>query len=79
MHNFVFGNKATGARPVTTEVEWIGDRDLHGRPRAGFLVGVDRRTGKPFVGKMTWKLPLTAGTYRFGSQDPRLRGHLTVG
>ena len=138
MHNFVLGNKATGARPVTTEVEWIGDRTftvdlvpgsvrvclLAALPddersltvvpsrqtarvdaRAVFLSatrlppgsysiavtdrsrlrnfhlvgpGVDRRTGRPFVGKVTWKLPLTAGTYRFGS-DPRLRGRLTVG
>ena len=26
MHNFVLGNKATGARPVTTAVEFVGDQ-----------------------------------------------------
>jgi plastocyanin len=26
MHNFVLGNKATGVRPITTEVEFVGDQ-----------------------------------------------------
>ena len=138
MHNFVLGNKATGARPVTTEVEFVGDRtftvDLvaglygyacspHFQTMNGSLTvvpsrqtasvgarsvylsathlppgsysiavtdrspsrnfhlsgpGVERRTSKAFTGKVTWKLPLAAGTYRFGS-DPKLRGRLTVG
>jgi plastocyanin len=138
MHNFVLGNKATGARPVTTEVEFVGDQtftvDLtpgaygyacsphfqtmngsltvvsprlaasvgagavflsatrlppgsyslavtdRSRSRNFHLVGpgVDRRTGKRFTGRVTWQLPLAAGTYRFGS-DPKLRGRLTVG
>jgi plastocyanin len=40
--------------------------------------GVDRRTGKPFTGTVTWTLQLRAGTYRFGS-DPKLAGRLVVG
>lgn len=39
--------------------------------------GVNRRTGKAFTGRMTWKLQLAEGTYRFGS-DPRLTGRLVV-
>jgi len=138
MHNFVLGNQPTAARPVTTEVEFVGDRtftvDLvpglyvyacspHFQTMNGGLTvvaprltagvsasavflsstrlppgsytiavtdrshsrnfhlvgpGVDRRTSKRFTGKVTWKLPLAAGTYRFGS-DPRLRGRLIVG
>jgi hypothetical protein len=39
--------------------------------------GVNRRTGKAFTGKVTWKLELEAGRYKFGS-DPRLTGRLTV-
>ena len=137
-HNFVLGNKATGARPIATDVEFVGDQtftiDLppgaygyacsphfqtmngsltvvssrqtatvgarsvflsatrlppgsyslavtdRSRSRNFHLVGpgVNRHTGKRFTGKVTWKLPLVEGTYRFGS-DPRLRGRLTVG
>lgn len=39
--------------------------------------GVNRKTGKTFSGKVTWRLDLAAGTYRFGS-DPRLTGRLVV-
>jgi plastocyanin len=39
--------------------------------------GVNRRTGKAFVGRTTWTVALTAGTYRFGS-DPKLTGVLRV-
>jgi plastocyanin len=39
--------------------------------------GVNRKTGKTFTGKVTWRLDLAAGTYRFGS-DPRLTGRLVV-
>ena len=138
MHNFVLGNKATGARPVSTTIEFVGDQtftvDLapgsygyacsphfqtmngsltvvarrltasvganavflsatrlppgsyrlavtdQSRSRNFHLIGpgVDRRTGMRFTGKVTWNLPLAAGTYRFGS-DPKLRGRLSVG
>jgi plastocyanin len=138
MHNFVLGNKATGARPIATSVEFVGDQtftvDLtpgaygyacsphfqtmngsltvvsprltasvgastvflsatrlppgnysvgvtdRSRSRNFHLVGpgVDRRTSKPYTGKVTWKVPLAAGTYRYGS-DPKLRGRLVVG
>ena len=39
--------------------------------------GLNRRTGKAFVGTAVWALDLTAGLYRFGS-DPRLTGRLVV-
>jgi hypothetical protein len=39
--------------------------------------GVSRKTGKAFTGKVTWRLGLAAGTYKFGS-DPRLTGRLVV-
>jgi hypothetical protein len=39
--------------------------------------GVDRRTGRAFVGTATWTLTLARGTYRFGA-DPSLRGRLVV-
>jgi plastocyanin len=39
--------------------------------------GVDRRTGKPFTGTVTWTVRLRVGTYRFGS-DPKLLGRLIV-
>jgi plastocyanin len=39
--------------------------------------GINRRTTKTFVGKVTWTLTLAAGTYRFGN-DPRLVGVLRV-
>ncbi|HEY3183176.1 MAG TPA: hypothetical protein VGJ77_10095 [Gaiellaceae bacterium] len=40
--------------------------------------GVNRQTGRAFVGTATWTLTLARGTYRFGS-DPRLSGRLVVG
>lgn len=40
--------------------------------------GVNRRTGKPFIGTAKWTLELRAGTYWFG-RDPRLTGRLVVG
>lgn len=39
--------------------------------------GVNRRTGKAFVGMLTWTLQLVRGTYRFGN-DPNLAGRLVV-
>src|SRR5262249_5677216 len=39
--------------------------------------GVNRRTTKAFVGKVTWNLRLKRGTYRYGN-DPRLTGRLFV-
>ena len=39
--------------------------------------GINRRTGKAFTGSVTWRLQLSVGTYRFGS-DPRLAGRLVV-
>ena len=39
--------------------------------------GVNRKTSKKFAGKVTWRLDLAAGTYKFGS-DPRLTGRLVV-
>lgn len=39
--------------------------------------GVNRKTGKKFAGKVTWRLDLAAGTYKFGN-DPRLTGRLVV-
>jgi plastocyanin len=39
--------------------------------------GVDRRTGKPFTGTVTWVISLRVGMYRFGS-DPKLSGRLLV-
>jgi hypothetical protein len=40
--------------------------------------GVNRRTGRTFMGRVTWSLRLRPGMYRFGS-DPRLTGLLRVG
>jgi hypothetical protein len=40
--------------------------------------GVNRRTGKAFIGTVRWTLRLARGTYRFGN-DPRLTGRLVVG
>lgn len=39
--------------------------------------GVNRRTGKAFVGTVVWTVALSPGTYRFGS-DPKLPGVLRV-
>ena len=39
--------------------------------------GVNKTTGKPFMGRVTWTVQLQAGTYRFGA-DPRLTGRLAV-
>jgi plastocyanin len=39
--------------------------------------GLNRRTGRAFVGSTTWSLTLRSGTFRFGS-DPRLTGRLHV-
>ena len=39
--------------------------------------GVNSRTGRAFMGKVTWTLMLESGTYRFGS-DPKLTGRLVV-
>jgi hypothetical protein len=54
----------------------ISDRS---RTRNFHLVGpgVNRRTGKPFVGTVTWNVRLVRGTYRYGN-DPRLTGRLFV-
>jgi hypothetical protein len=39
--------------------------------------GVDKRTGKAFVGTVRWDVRLARGTYRFGG-DPVLSGRLVV-
>jgi hypothetical protein len=39
--------------------------------------GVNKRTGKKFTGSATWRLDLSAGRYKFGS-DPNLTGRLVV-
>jgi hypothetical protein len=39
--------------------------------------GVNRKTGKRFVGTATWDVTLKPGTYRYGS-DPSLTGRLVV-
>ena len=39
--------------------------------------GVNRRTGKAFVGRVIWNVRLKRGTYRYGN-DPRLTGRLFV-
>jgi hypothetical protein len=39
--------------------------------------GVNRRTGKAFVGTVTWNVRLKRGVYRYGN-DPRLTGRLFV-
>jgi hypothetical protein len=39
--------------------------------------GVNRKTTKSFIGKVTWTVGLSAGLYRFGS-DPHLTGRLSV-
>jgi hypothetical protein len=40
--------------------------------------GVNRATRRPFVGSVTWRLRLSKGTYRFGSDAKRLPGRLRV-
>jgi hypothetical protein len=54
----------------------VSDRS---RTRNFHLVGpgVNRRTGKTFTGRVTWRVQLAAATYRFGS-DPRLASRLVV-
>ena len=38
--------------------------------------GVNRRTGRAFLGRTTWTVRLAAGAYHFGSDPHRLRGVL---
>jgi plastocyanin len=64
--------RATPGRYRVTVADRSRSRNFH---LAG--PGVDRRTGKPFTGTVTWTLQLRAGTYRFGS-DPKLLGRLIV-
>src|ERR1044071_6293699 len=40
--------------------------------------GVNRKTGRAFVGRTTWRLRLAPGVYHFGSDPQRLRGVLRV-
>jgi plastocyanin len=40
--------------------------------------GVNRKTGRAFVGRTTWRLRLAQGVYHFGSDPQRLRGVLRV-
>jgi plastocyanin len=50
-------------------------------PRHNFHLagaGVNRKTGRAFVGRTTWQLRLGAGVYHFGSDPQRLRGVLRV-
>jgi hypothetical protein len=64
-------NLASGPYRLT-----ITDRS---RTRNFHLVGpgVNRRTGKAFMGTVTWNVRLVRGTYRYGN-DPRLTGRLLV-
>ncbi len=39
--------------------------------------GVNKRTGKAFMGRVTWTVQLRTGAYRYGA-DPRLPGRLAV-
>lgn len=39
--------------------------------------GLNKSTGKAFIGRVTWTVQLKSGTYRFGA-DPRLTGRLAV-
>jgi hypothetical protein len=64
--------RATPGRYRVTVADRSRSRNFH---LAG--PGVDRRTGKPFTGTVTWTVQLRAGTYRFGS-DPKLLGRLIV-
>jgi plastocyanin len=63
---------AAGAYRLT-----VADRS---RTRNFHLVGpgVNRRTGKAFVGTVTWTVRLARGIYRYGN-DPKLTGRLVVG
>jgi plastocyanin len=50
-------------------------------PRHNFHLagaGVNRKTGRAFVGRTTWQLRLGTGVYHFGSDPQRLRGVLRV-
>jgi plastocyanin len=40
--------------------------------------GLNRKTGRTFVGRTTWRVQLAPGVYRFGSDPTRLRGTLRV-
>jgi hypothetical protein len=64
--------RATPGRYRVTVADRSRSRNFH-------LVGpgVDRRTGKPFTGTVTWTVQLRAGMYRFGN-DPKLLGRLIV-
>jgi len=64
--------RATPGRYRVTVADRSRSRNFH---LAG--PGVDRRTGKPFTGTVTWTVQLRAGMYRFGS-DPKLLGRLIV-
>jgi hypothetical protein len=64
--------RATPGRYRVTVVDRSRSRNFH---LAG--PGVDRRTGKAFMGTLSWTVQLRAGTYRFGS-DPKLLGRLLV-
>ena len=66
------------ARSVTAGRYRISVRDTSKERNFHLLgPGVNRRTGKAFVGRTTWAVTLAAGTYRFGN-DPRLAGVLRV-
>ena len=65
--------KRVGAGPYRlTVVDRSKTRNFH---LVGF--GVNRKTGKPFTGSVTWTIELAPGMYRFGS-DPKLTGRLVV-
>jgi len=65
--------KRVGAgRYRLTVVDRSRTRNFH---LVGF--GVNRKTGKGYMGTVAWTLELAPGTYRFGS-DPRLTGRLVV-
>lgn len=64
--------RVASGRYVLTVTDRSASRGFH-------LVGpgIDRRTGKAYVGKSTWRVRLGPGTYRFGDQR-RLVGRLVV-
>jgi hypothetical protein len=72
------GALALSAKSVPAGDYRIGVRD-RSKTRNVHLVGpgVNRSTGKAFVGTVSWDVTLRRGTYRFGS-DPLLTGRLVV-
>ena len=73
------GRATLSARSVSAGRFRIVVRDRSGRHNFRLAGrGVNRTTGTDFTGSATWRVRLTKGAYRFGSDAKRLPGRLRV-